>query len=73
MTHLRHITVFVDEPDPAHFHWVLHESTMMPRSGSTSQRARSLIPLGPRPSKRASWNSTDWSRTKSSGRARLDL
>ena len=27
MTHLRHITVFVDEPDPGHFHWVLHEST----------------------------------------------
>jgi hypothetical protein len=26
MTHLRHITVFVDEPDPGHFHWVLHES-----------------------------------------------
>ena len=27
MTHLRHITVFVDEPDPGHFHWVLHESS----------------------------------------------
>ena len=27
MTHLRHITVFVDEPDPGHFHWVLHQST----------------------------------------------
>lgn len=27
MTHLRHISVFVDEPDPGHFHWVLHEST----------------------------------------------
>ena len=27
MTHLRHIAVFVDEPDPGHFHWVLHEST----------------------------------------------
>lgn len=27
MTHLRHVTVFVDEPDPGHFHWVLHEST----------------------------------------------
>ena len=26
MTHLRHVTVFVDEPDPGHFHWVLHES-----------------------------------------------
>ena len=28
MTHLRHISVFVDEPDPGHFHWVLHESTV---------------------------------------------
>jgi len=27
MSHLRHISVFVDEPDPGHFHWVLHEST----------------------------------------------
>lgn len=27
MPHLRHISVFVDEPDPGHFHWVLHEST----------------------------------------------
>lgn len=27
MKHLRHISVFVDEPDPGHFHWVLHEST----------------------------------------------
>ena len=27
MTPLRHITVFVDEADPGHFHWVLHEST----------------------------------------------
>lgn len=27
MTHLRHICVFVDEPDPGHLHWVLHEST----------------------------------------------
>ena len=27
MTHLRHITVFVDEPDPGNFHWVLHESS----------------------------------------------
>lgn len=27
MTHLRHISVFIDEPDPGHFHWVLHEST----------------------------------------------
>ncbi|MDM0024061.1 hypothetical protein [Variovorax saccharolyticus] len=27
MTHLRHISVFVDEPDPGHYHWVLHEST----------------------------------------------
>lgn len=27
MTHLRHLSVFVDEPDPCHFHWVLHEST----------------------------------------------
>jgi len=27
MSHLRHITVFVDEPHPGHFHWVLHEST----------------------------------------------
>ena len=26
MTHLRHITVFVDEPDRS-LHWVLHEST----------------------------------------------
>lgn len=27
MTHLRHISVFVDEPDPGHYHWVLYEST----------------------------------------------
>lgn len=27
MTHPRQITVFVDEADPGHFHWVLHEST----------------------------------------------
>ena len=27
MTHLRHISVYVDEPDPGHFFWVLHEST----------------------------------------------
>ena len=27
MTHLRHIAVWVDEPDPGHFHWVIHEST----------------------------------------------
>ena len=27
MSHLRHISVFVDEPDPGHFYWVLHEST----------------------------------------------
>ena len=26
MTHLRHISVFVDEPEPGHYHWVLHES-----------------------------------------------
>ncbi|RYH53424.1 MAG: hypothetical protein EON54_13700 [Alcaligenaceae bacterium] len=27
MSHLRHVSVFVDEPDHGHFHWVLHEST----------------------------------------------
>jgi hypothetical protein len=27
MGHLRHVSVFVDEPDPGHFYWVLHEST----------------------------------------------
>jgi hypothetical protein len=29
MSHLRQITVWVDEPEPGHlhFHWVLHEST----------------------------------------------
>ena len=27
MTHLRHLTVFVGEPAPGHYHWVLHEST----------------------------------------------
>ena len=27
MTHLRHISVFVDEPDPGYYHWVLHQST----------------------------------------------
>ncbi|MFM9428256.1 hypothetical protein RCH10_004718 [Variovorax sp. GrIS 2.14] len=27
MTHLRHVSVFVDEPEPGCFHWVLHEST----------------------------------------------
>ena len=26
MARLRHIGVFVEEPDPGHFHWVLHES-----------------------------------------------
>ncbi|RYH40008.1 MAG: hypothetical protein EON54_18605 [Alcaligenaceae bacterium] len=27
MTHLRRIAVFIDEPEPGHFHWVVHEST----------------------------------------------
>ncbi|MDM0000766.1 hypothetical protein QTI24_19285 [Variovorax sp. J22P240] len=27
MSHLRHLSVFVDEPEPGHFYWVLHEST----------------------------------------------
>jgi len=27
MTHLRHITVFVDEPVPGHFDWVMHEGS----------------------------------------------
>ncbi|WP_256354491.1 MULTISPECIES: hypothetical protein [unclassified Variovorax] len=27
MSHLRHVSVFVDDPDPGHFCWVLHEST----------------------------------------------
>ncbi|MEJ8851846.1 hypothetical protein [Variovorax rhizosphaerae] len=27
MSHLRHVSIFVDEPDPGHFYWVLHEST----------------------------------------------
>lgn len=27
LNHLRHLTVFVDEPEPGHFHWVLIEST----------------------------------------------
>lgn len=27
MSHLRHLSVFVDEPDHGHFHWVIHEST----------------------------------------------
>jgi len=27
MNHLRHISVFVDEPVPGHFHWVLHEGS----------------------------------------------
>ncbi len=27
MTHLRHLAVFIDEPEPGHFHWVIHEST----------------------------------------------
>ena len=27
MTRLRHIAIWVDEPDPGYFHWVLHEST----------------------------------------------
>ena len=27
MPHLRHLSVWVDEPDPGHFFWVLHEST----------------------------------------------
>lgn len=26
-THLRHISLSVDEPDPGHFHWILMEST----------------------------------------------
>ena len=26
MSHLRHISVFVDGSNPGHFHWVLHES-----------------------------------------------
>jgi hypothetical protein len=25
-THLRHLSIFVDEPDPGQFYWVLHES-----------------------------------------------
>jgi hypothetical protein len=27
MSHLRHLSVFVDEPEPGLFFWVLHEST----------------------------------------------
>jgi len=27
MSQLRHLSVFVDEPEPGHFFWVLHEST----------------------------------------------
>lgn len=27
MQHLRRLSVFVDEPEPGHFYWVLHEST----------------------------------------------
>ncbi|MDM0078419.1 hypothetical protein QTH90_28710 [Variovorax sp. J2P1-59] len=27
MDQLRRLSVFVDEPQPGHFHWVLHEST----------------------------------------------
>ncbi|MEJ8852444.1 hypothetical protein [Variovorax rhizosphaerae] len=27
MSHLRHLSVFVDEPGPGHYFWVLHEST----------------------------------------------
>ncbi|MEJ8827260.1 hypothetical protein WKW80_35665, partial [Variovorax humicola] len=27
MSQLRHLSVFVDEPDPGHYFWVLHEST----------------------------------------------
>ncbi|KWT73956.1 MULTISPECIES: hypothetical protein [unclassified Variovorax] len=27
MSHLRHLSVWVDEPDPGRFFWVLHEST----------------------------------------------
>lgn len=27
MPHLRHLSVWVDEPEPGHFFWVLHEST----------------------------------------------
>ncbi|MDM0050924.1 hypothetical protein [Variovorax sp. J22R115] len=27
MSHLRHISVYVDEPDPGQYFWVLHEST----------------------------------------------
>lgn len=27
MSHLRHLSVWVDEPDPGHFFWVLHESS----------------------------------------------
>ena len=27
MSHLRRISVFVEEPEPGHFHWILHEST----------------------------------------------
>lgn len=27
MSHLRHVSVYVDEPEPGTFFWVLHEST----------------------------------------------
>ena len=27
MSHLRHLSVWVDEPEPGQFFWVLHEST----------------------------------------------
>jgi hypothetical protein len=27
MSHLRHVSIFIDEPEAGHFHWVLHEST----------------------------------------------
>jgi hypothetical protein len=26
MSRPRHLSIYVDEPDPGHFYWVLHES-----------------------------------------------
>ncbi|MDM0116441.1 hypothetical protein QTI66_30300 [Variovorax sp. J22R133] len=30
MSHLRRVSVYVDEPEPGRFYWVLHESTADP-------------------------------------------
>lgn len=51
MSHLRHLSILVDEPEPGHFYWVLHASTE-DASVWVDIEARLPSPRGRRPSGR---------------------